>query len=194
VQKGVFQQIVGEDIIVLHSETSADQVLTSGGSTVEAELAALGASASGKARVYVVEDIDERDDLTDLVIGDKAFVIDATGDSTVTSGAAEYIFTGITPGEGGSPDFVNWVKIAEEESLDVVLSWSNITGKPSSTASAIDGAVTNSHTHSNKATLDKFTEGSNGLPLYDGAQIGGIQVVPSIPSEPSDGLYFVTGE
>lgn len=38
------------------------------------------------------------------------------------------------------------------------LAWANLTSKPSSTVANIDSAVTNSHTHSNKATLDTYTQ------------------------------------
>ena len=36
--------------------------------------------------------------------------------------------------------------------------WSELTNKPSSSVSSIDNAVTNSHTHSNKALLDTYTQ------------------------------------
>jgi hypothetical protein len=36
--------------------------------------------------------------------------------------------------------------------------WSNVTNKPASTVSAIDAAVTNSHTHANEALLDTYTQ------------------------------------
>ena len=36
--------------------------------------------------------------------------------------------------------------------------WSELTNKPSSSISSIDSAVTNSHTHSNKALLDTYTQ------------------------------------
>lgn len=38
------------------------------------------------------------------------------------------------------------------------VSWSDITGKPTSTPSQIDTAVTNSHTHTNKSLLDTYTQ------------------------------------
>jgi parallel beta-helix repeat protein len=38
------------------------------------------------------------------------------------------------------------------------VNWSELTNKPSSSVSSIDNAVTNSHTHSNKALLDTYTQ------------------------------------
>lgn len=49
------------------------------------------------------------------------FVKDATGDSTVKSGWAQYMYEDATK---------SWVKLAEQESLDVVLDWANVTNKP----------------------------------------------------------------
>lgn len=46
-------------------------------------------------------------------------VINATGDPTVKSGWAQYIY-----------QTDKWIKIAENESLDVILTWASITGKP----------------------------------------------------------------
>ena len=55
----------------------------------------------------VVADIAARDALTDLTSGDIAYVIDASADGTVTSGAALYVYNGSS-----------WGKISEFESLD----------------------------------------------------------------------------
>lgn len=52
--------------------------------------------------------------------------------------------------------------IAEYESLNIVFTWGAILGKPSSSPAAIDTAVANSHTHQNKATLDKLGEDTGG--------------------------------
>jgi len=81
------------------------------------------------------DDIAERDAhaTTDLVSGNTCFVTDATADSTVLTGWAIYRWSGSA-----------WMKIMEQESMDVVVSnnWNDITGKPASTPSEIDGAVT----------------------------------------------------
>jgi hypothetical protein len=88
-------------------------------------------------------------------------VTDATGDATVASGAALYAFNNATD---------TFSKLSEYESMDVVVTWSSITGKPSSSPSAIDAAVAASHTHSNMSTLNKLSEDSDGL-LFNGAAI-----------------------
>lgn len=87
-----------------------------------------------------------------------AYVTDATADSTVKSGGASYLY---------NTSNSTWTKISEAESLDVSLTWAGIVGKPNSSASDIDIAVTNSHTHSNKEILDKVGEDSNGSLVYN---------------------------
>lgn len=88
-------------------------------------------------------------------------VTDATGDATVTAGAAMYFYD-----NAGAA----WIKVSEFESLDVTLTWDAIVGKPSSTAAQIDAAVANSHTHANKLQLDKIGEDAQGKLLYNGAR------------------------
>ena len=73
------------------------------------------------------------------------------------------------------------------------VTWGNISSKPSSSVSAIDSAVTNSHTHSNKSILDATTasyttvdktklseiqDGANNyiLPVASDSILGGIKV------------------
>lgn len=57
---------------------------------------------------------------------------------------------------------VGWTKVAEAESLDVVVNWANIVGKPNSTPAQIDQAVADDHTHSNKAALDQLADATTG--------------------------------
>ena len=90
----------------------------------------------------------------------QVFVIDASDDTTVTSGGATYIYRLST---------TSWIKISESESLDLVLSWANLTGKPSSSVTDIDNAVSLRHTHANKSELDKIGEDVNGNLTYNGA-------------------------
>lgn len=92
------------------------------------------------------------------------YVADATADATVTAGAAMYLYD-----YGGE----TWHKVTEYESLDLVLSWNNITGKPSSSVANIDDAVAKRHSHANKAVLDLLTA-PDGQLLYDGAPVGGV--------------------
>lgn len=96
----------------------------------------------------VVNNITDRDNLT-LSSNTLVYVIDATGDVTVSSGAALYIYRHLT---------TSFHKIAEYESIDLSIAWSNINGKPTSSPIQIDQAVTNSHTHTNKTILDSIQE------------------------------------
>lgn len=91
----------------------------------------------------------------------QVLVKNATGDATVASGAATYLYEVAT---------TTWTKISEAESLDVTLSWANIVGKPLSTAAAIDAAVGNSHNHGNKTQLDQIGE-AGGIMTYNGQPI-----------------------
>ena len=97
---------------------------------------------------------------TDVPAGQLVWVTDASGDTTVTSGWAVYrkkVGTGID-----YTTLAGWQKVAEAESLDVVVSWDNIQGKPSSTPAEIDQAVADDHTHSNKAALDELADATTG--------------------------------
>lgn len=88
-------------------------------------------------------------------------VLDATGDSTVTAGAALYVY------EVAS---ASWFKVADYQSLDVVLTWTSIMGRPASTPAAIDDAVNKAHTHANKAVLDAVSD-SGGQLAYNGVVV-----------------------
>jgi hypothetical protein len=94
----------------------------------------------------VVADIAARNAVADPFAGLHVLVLDATADTTVKSGAAEYVYDG-----------TKFIKVSEVESLDVVLEWANIQNKPSSTVADIDDAVTKRHIHANEAILDAIT-------------------------------------
>lgn len=113
------------------------------------------------SNIQVVADITARDALnpTRNVL---ALALDAAEDTTVTAGAALYVFDDATD---------VWHKVSEFESLDVVLQWDAIQGRPSSTVAQIDGAVSKAHTHANKAQLDKIGEDAQGNFQYNGAYI-----------------------
>lgn len=118
---------------------------------------AFGSGAGGVPNL-VVADIAARNALTGMTVGQLVLVLNASADTTVTSGAATYVYrTGPT-----------WTKISEAESMDVVLNWTAIVGRPTSTAAQIDAAVGASHAHTNKASLDKITEDAQGNLLYGG--------------------------
>lgn len=126
---------------------------------VEDIQAMIDTSIAGLGATSVVADITSRDALTPSE-GDHVLVTDASGDATVTSGAATYVYDGAA-----------WVKISEAESMDITLNWSDIVGKPTSSAAAIDAAVSNSHTHLNKTQLDKVGEDGNGDMTYNSQNI-----------------------
>lgn len=90
-----------------------------------------------------------------------AFVIDATGDETVSSGGATYLYN-------NTVGTLNWIKISEAESMDMTVSWADITDGPESSASDIDDAVSKRHGHTNKTQLDNISEDADGLLTYNG--------------------------
>ena len=96
-------------------------------------------------------------DPAQIAVGQIVMVLDASGDPTVSTASTWAIYrrkantTVLTTLD-------SWQKIAEQESLDVVVQWANIQGKPNSTPAAIDQAVTDDHTHANKAVLDELAD------------------------------------
>lgn len=68
--------------------------------------------------IKVVATITERNALTPYE-GMRVHVVDASADATVTSGWAEYLYTGTA-----------WTKTSEIESIDVVTSWADVQNKP----------------------------------------------------------------
>ena len=103
---------------------------------------------SAQNMMEIVPDISARDALS-LSSNALVLVLNATGDATVSSWWATYAYR---------HSDTSFNKIAEHESQDVVLSWSNIVWRPASSTADIDDAVNKKHTHSNLTTLDKFTE------------------------------------
>lgn len=53
--------------------------------------------------------------------------------------------------------------------MDVIVQWSSIQGRPTSTPTEIDQAVADSHTHANLTTINKISEES-GIPKWEGEQ------------------------
>jgi hypothetical protein len=115
---------------------------------------------------------------SEVAEGQLVWVNDASGDSTVTSGWAVYrrkvqttpatydytVINDVPESSEGAGDgkITGWCKVAEAESLDVVVSWDNIEGKPNSTPAEIDQAVADDHTHANKAALDDLADATTG--------------------------------
>jgi hypothetical protein len=118
----------------------------------------INAQLSGLNQIQIVATIAERNALNPTR-NIQVLVQDATGDPTVSAGAATYIY---------NYSATTWVKIAEYESLDATVSWSNVSGRPTSSPGAIDAAVAISHSHGNKAALDKISEDGAGDMTYNG--------------------------
>lgn len=74
----------------------------------------------------VVTDIVERD-LLQTFTGLHALVLDASADTTVEKGGAEYIYDG-----------TKWIKISELNDLDAIITWDNVTNKPSFVQNILD--------------------------------------------------------
>lgn len=119
--------------------------------------AAIAGSSGG---LLVVDTIAARDALTPEGALE-VLVVDASADATVTAGWARYVWMLSSS---------SWLKLAEGESQDLVLSWANLTGKPTSSASQIDAAVGDRHTHTNKTQLDKIGQDAEGNLTYNGAR------------------------
>ena len=117
------------------------------------------AAVAGMDNLLYAADITARDALV-LTANAKVYVADASDDATVESGGATYFYY---------YDEEEWIKTSEEESLEIEVSWSALSGKPSSTVSDIDDAVSKRHTHANKSQLDKIDQDGDGNLTYDGS-------------------------
>lgn len=120
--------------------------------------AMISTALSGISQIDFVENITARDALA-AKNGLQIIVVDASGDPTVASGAATYVYREST---------TSWIKIAEHESQDISFTWSALQNKPSSSVGDIDDAVTKRHTHTNKTQLDKIGEDGGGNLTYNG--------------------------
>lgn len=96
---------------------------------------------SNLREMRVVATIDARDALEKFE-SLRVLVTDATADTTVKSGWAEYVYNGSV-----------FVKVGEGESLDVTLAWDAITGKPSTFT-----PTAHKHTEADITGLDKYTK------------------------------------
>lgn len=75
---------------------------------------------------YDVANIAARNALSGLSTGDRVFVLDATGDATVGTGWAIYVWRGAA-----------WTKVAEAEGLDVIAGGADLTYTASSTQGVV---------------------------------------------------------
>ena len=124
--------------------------------------AALASWEGGSSSMPIGADISARDVLFAVAAANTmALVIDASADPSVESGSALYAY------DFGSSTVY---KVAEYESMDLVIQWASIQGRPNSSVAQIDDAVGKAHQHTNKGVLDKFTE-AGGVLLYGGEGI-----------------------
>lgn len=107
-----------------------------------------------------VQDITERDALTDEEKKSVIFVWDASEDPTVATGSAQYIWR-ITSGEGVEPVEGSWVKVGEQESMDV--DTSVFFHKTNDTSDAITQGTTNLFMTTQERTnlADAFLKGTD---------------------------------
>lgn len=111
-----------------------------------------------------------------MVKGTLCFVTDASVDPSVASGWA--IYRRKVDEASGALQLTNFIKVQEQETLDVQLSWASIQGKPTSTVTNIDDAVTKRHAHANKAALDRLSVDEKGVLKVDDVAVG-IKIVVS---------------
>ena len=128
----------------------------------QADIQALvAAEVAAVTELAVVADIAARDALA-LTATRYVYVKNATADTSVASGGATYLYDTAT---------TSWVKISEAESMDVVTTWASITGKPTSSVTDIDAAVTAKHSHSNKTELDAIGKNLAGELTFNNVQV-----------------------
>ena len=177
-------QAVGGQLYKLLLETTAAQVKMGDGVTVETRVNTLERALAANTTTRFADTIADRDALTGMIPGDRVYVTDAT----VLKGGATYIWM---------PE-LRWRKLSEEESMDVVLSWDRLEGKPASAAAEIDLAVAQRHAHANKAELDRLSDDGTGNLLYGGRRIndGKVEVASTtdagvIPENLRDGGLLI---
>lgn len=160
---GNVQKFYSEDVYDKTTKQTIAQYIAA----TNTEIAGLKTALAGKPAVEIVADIAARDALTKVISGTLCWVEDASADPTVDVGAAAYLAQ-VADGK------TTWVKVAEAESLDVVLQWANIQGKPTSAVADIDDAVTKRHVHDNKAIIDAIGKNeTSGNLTYNGVELNG---------------------
>jgi len=123
-------------------------------------------AGSGQASITIFDTIALRDAYVPAATGELAFVRDATGDNTVASGSAEYLWDGVNS---------VWIKVFEAESLDVVLSFAHLTGEVADNAkmvAALAAKVNTSTTVNGHALTGNITVTASDLSLAAVASSG----------------------
>jgi len=124
---------------------------------------------AAKNQTFVVSNPTERNALTNLLSGDKAYET-STGDSYIWDGSS-------------------WRILADADWENVNIDWANINGKPTSSVANIDDAVSKRHSHSNKSTLDAITSAGSGsiITTAERTKLSGIAEGANNYVHPSDG-------
>lgn len=123
--------------------------------------AMIDAAVSGLGGLAIVADIAARNALNPTANA-MVVVLDASADTTVNSGSALYAY---------QLSNTTWIKLSEYESLDVSLAWASITGRPTSTPTQIDAAVSASHSHANLTQLNQIGQDVDGDLTYAGESV-----------------------
>ena len=190
---GIYELVTGADALTSVDASIVEYDNTSSTLTSENVQSALteldnkiNGVTSGMAYKGTVADKAELDALTNVENGQLYIVL---ADETHNDGRTLYVYSDITD----TFEFLGLFEFAENfidlldtpnvyvdgkflksSSSGIVfgeIDWSDIQNKPSSTVSQIDQAVTDSHTHSNKTVLDKFSENVDGEPEYNGQSL-----------------------
>lgn len=148
--------------------------------------------------VQVVATIAARDAIANPFTGMSAFVEDASGDTTVNSGGAYYIYNGTA-----------WVKTAEAESMDVVLQWTAIQGKPDTLAGygitdgvnkagdtmtgalILSGAPAEDLQAATKAYVDSVVQ---GLDIKESVRCASVENITLSGAQTIDGIALAVGD
>lgn len=138
--------------------SNADGTAVNKSITMDTVTNAIALALANYGNTIIVNNIAERDALT-LTAITQVYVLNATADNTVATGAAIYLF---------NPTGSVWTKIQELATIDAVVTWSSIQNGPSATPAAIDDAVAKKHAHTNSTQLAKVGEDAEGFPTYGG--------------------------
>lgn len=96
-----------------------------------------------------------------------AYVRDASGDPQALHASASYVYDTVSR---------KWVFAPGSNAAGGSAKWSDIEGRPTSTPAAIDAAVSNAHSHTNKTILDGLGENQGKL-TFGGANVSPVTVV-----------------
>lgn len=158
-----FSELTAAQITMLVKKNTAEGVAvlgTDGKLSIDLLPDDLTQSVTIPAAFKWVQNITERDALTDEEKKSVIFVWDASADPTVVTGSAQYIWR-ITSGEGVEPVEGSWVKVGEQESMDVDISV--FFHKTNDTSDAITQGTTNLFMTTQERTnlADAFLKGTD---------------------------------